>query len=91
MREKISITKTEWENLNTSNDLYPGGEKARNAKIAKLRGKYADNPKALLNIDRFDPNSDYFKKLVELRDARNAGDTKKITELTVWFQRRENV
>jgi hypothetical protein len=54
----------------------------------ELRQRYSNDPRALQQIDVYDPSSEYRRIFRKYRDALLVGDTQTIRECEEWF--REN-
>lgn len=52
----------------------------------ELRERYSGNPLALWQIDRFDPESEFSRKIDEATEACQKKDQRKVNELEVWFK-----
>ncbi len=74
--------------LNRLNFPNKGAMEASDALVSRLRDKYANDPKALQQIDVFDARSPYQPKIDALSEALSSGDTIKAKELKDWL--REN-
>lgn len=72
--------------LNLPSVVYPGGEDARERRMAELRAAYADDPVALQQIDVYDGSTEYHVKLEEFKKALMSGNTAKEAELDAWFK-----
>ena len=64
-------------------------DKDKNERCEDLRVHYHDSPLALYQIDRYDPKSEYRRKIYESNKAYEEKDCGKITELEAWFRAHE--
>jgi hypothetical protein len=85
----------QWLDDHPDNELTLGEQENKRGLIENLRNDYKDDPYALGQLDKFDPNSEYTKKFSELREARRAateeGDMTKWEELVRWFKNYEKI
>lgn len=80
------LTPEEHLQVNVPSTVFPGGRKARDAYIAKLRENHKGEERARRQIDIYDSNSEYHTKFIAWRDALRAGDKRTINELEKWFK-----
>jgi len=86
-KERGGLLPEQHGDLNRPCLIYPGGAEARTARIAELREKYSNDPKALQQIDVYDHNpNEYHHKNGQYRKALISNDTAMIEELETWFR-----
>jgi hypothetical protein len=71
--------------LNRPSNVYPGGQEARDARLAELRDHYAGDPRARQQIDVYDSSTVYHDKLRKFTEALKSGDTARVAQLQAWF------
>lgn len=82
---KGGLSPSEHRDLNEPPLSYPGGGTARNVKIAELRKKYSSDPIALQEIDVYEGNNEFHRKIEEFVEAHKNNDQQKIDELNAWL------
>lgn len=73
--------------LNRADEVYPGGNAAKSARIAELRITHARDPKALQQIDVYEGGSNsYMIAFMLYRAAVRLGDNESMQMLEEWFR-----
>ena len=86
MAERKGLSGQHHGELNRPVEVFEGGADAKAQRIALLREEYADDSKALQQIDVYEGSNEYSEKLTAFVGTLKSGNTGLQRRLTKWFR-----